>query len=164
MNRIRIIGSCGSGKTTLAREISELKNIPFYQLDNFVWDRSEESKRFPEAIRNDQLNKVVNNSKWIIEGVHYNWSHESFMHADVIFVLTPHVLVRDWRILKRFIKTRWGLEESNYKQTFQNVFKMMYAWNHKYEINKVMEITEKYNGKRVVINNHKEIWKYINDS
>jgi adenylate kinase family enzyme len=34
--RIHIIGSVGSGKTTLARTLSSRLNIPFYELDNVV--------------------------------------------------------------------------------------------------------------------------------
>jgi adenylate kinase family enzyme len=32
-NTIRIIGSVGSGKTTLARRISRELNVPYYELD-----------------------------------------------------------------------------------------------------------------------------------
>lgn len=37
--KIHIIGSVGSGKTTLARTLSSHLNIPFYELDNVVWKR-----------------------------------------------------------------------------------------------------------------------------
>lgn len=37
--RIHIIGSVGSGKTTLARELSKTYQIPFYELDNVAWIR-----------------------------------------------------------------------------------------------------------------------------
>lgn len=40
-NKIHIIGSVGSGKTTLARELSSKLNIPFYELDNVMWKRYE---------------------------------------------------------------------------------------------------------------------------
>lgn len=38
-NKIHIIGSVGSGKTTLARNLSTTINVPFYELDNVVWKR-----------------------------------------------------------------------------------------------------------------------------
>jgi adenylate kinase family enzyme len=37
--KIHIIGSVGSGKTTLARTLSSYLNFPFYELDNVVWIR-----------------------------------------------------------------------------------------------------------------------------
>lgn len=39
--RIHIIGSVGSGKTTLARELSKTFQIPYYELDNVAWIRKE---------------------------------------------------------------------------------------------------------------------------
>jgi shikimate kinase len=38
-NKIHIIGSVRSGKTTLARTLSSKLKIPFYELDNVVWKR-----------------------------------------------------------------------------------------------------------------------------
>ncbi|ANU10991.1 hypothetical protein A1A1_07924 [Planococcus antarcticus DSM 14505] len=37
--KIYIIGSVGSGKTTLARKLSALLEIPHFETDNFVWQR-----------------------------------------------------------------------------------------------------------------------------
>jgi pyrophosphatase PpaX len=73
--KIRIIGSCGSGKSSLSREISKHYGIPYYELDNVIWDRSEESLKYPEEIRNKTLkyafrsvflkyeNKLMNNEE-----------------------------------------------------------------------------------------------------
>lgn len=36
-NKIHIIGSVGSGKTTLARALSYQLNIPYYELDNVLF-------------------------------------------------------------------------------------------------------------------------------
>ncbi|WP_054705170.1 AAA family ATPase [Bacillus sp. JCM 19041] len=37
--KIHIIGPVGSGKTTLARKLANLLEIPAYELDNIVWER-----------------------------------------------------------------------------------------------------------------------------
>ena len=42
--KIHIIGSVGSGKTTLARQMSKKLNIPYYELDNVVWKRQKGHK------------------------------------------------------------------------------------------------------------------------
>lgn len=39
LRKIHIIGSVGSGKTTLARKLSNQLGIPHYELDNVVWKR-----------------------------------------------------------------------------------------------------------------------------
>ena len=38
--RIDIIGSVASGKTTLAKRISQRFNTPYYEKDNVVWKRT----------------------------------------------------------------------------------------------------------------------------
>lgn len=38
--KIDIIGSVASGKTTLAGKISQKYNVPYYEKDNIVWDRT----------------------------------------------------------------------------------------------------------------------------
>lgn len=38
--RLDIIGSVASGKTTLAKRISQRFNIPYYEKDNVVWKRT----------------------------------------------------------------------------------------------------------------------------
>jgi adenylate kinase family enzyme len=40
--KIHIIGSTGSGKTYLARELSNRLNIPYYELDSVMWSNSVE--------------------------------------------------------------------------------------------------------------------------
>ena len=43
--KIDIIGSVASGKTTLARKISQKYNVPHYEKDNVVWDRTPDGDR-----------------------------------------------------------------------------------------------------------------------
>lgn len=40
-NKIHIIGSVASGKTTMAKDLSMKLQIPYYELDNVVWKRSD---------------------------------------------------------------------------------------------------------------------------
>ena len=41
--KIRIIGCSGSGKTYLAKRLSEKYTIPSYDLDDIQWDNSQNS-------------------------------------------------------------------------------------------------------------------------
>ncbi|WP_142383709.1 shikimate kinase [Peribacillus deserti] len=83
--RIHIIGSVGSGKTTLAKELSSRLNIPFFGLDNVAWKRRETSDiRRTDEEREEYLNSIVHRVTWIIEGVHNEeWVADSFVRADI---------------------------------------------------------------------------------
>ncbi|WP_419866459.1 hypothetical protein [Sediminibacillus terrae] len=85
-NKIHIIGSVGSGKTTLAKELSLKLDIPYYELDNVVWIREKSGDiRRTEEEREAYLNRIIQSESWIIEGVHNeNWVSNCFKSADII--------------------------------------------------------------------------------
>ncbi|MDR0269969.1 hypothetical protein [Paenibacillus sp.] len=87
--------------------------IPHYETDNFVWERGEEQRRFPIEIRDALLKQAVGSEAWVIEVVHHKWAQESFTEADYIFIICPNKFVRDFRILRRFFRTRLGLEHEH---------------------------------------------------
>lgn len=58
--KIHIISSVGSGKTTLAKKLSLMLNIPFYELDNVVWIRHKSGDiRRTEKEREEYLNTII---------------------------------------------------------------------------------------------------------
>jgi len=132
-NKIHIIGEVGSGKTYLAKKLSQQLNISHYQLDNVVWRRGEKSDtRNSEEVRDAILVDILSQEKWIIEGVHYKWVQRSFESADVIIYLETNVFIRDIQMLKRYFKQKIGLEKGNYNQTLKNLY-FMIEWNHKFD-------------------------------
>ncbi len=162
--KIRIIGSCGSGKSSLAREISKQYGIPCFELDNMIWDRSAENLKYPEEIRNKTFQETIHKESWIIEGVQYSaWTMESFIQSDMIIILNPSVYIRDYRIIKRFIKSRTGIEPWNYKQSIGNLIKMIVQWNHGYQLEKLLEVTNAFQHKRYIVRNRQETLKILQD-
>lgn len=67
--KLDIIGSVASGKSTLAREISEKYQIPYYEKDNIVWKRTPDGdkKRSPEE-RDRIFKEIIESENWIVEG------------------------------------------------------------------------------------------------
>lgn len=165
--KIHIIGSVGSGKTTLARELSSKLNIPFYELDNVVWKRHVEHVdiRRTEKEREEYLNTLISSGTWIVEGVHNEeWVSNSFRNAEMIIFLDTNYSVRIYRIIKRFLLQRLRLEKSNYKPTLKIFFKM-FKWNRYFEeVGKPNFYNKfgKYGDKILVVTNKKEIEKYFN--
>jgi adenylate kinase family enzyme len=132
--RIHIIGSVGSGKTTLAKELSFILNVPFYELDNVVWIRGKSGDvRRTDKEREDYLNSIISSKTWIIEGIHNeDWVANSFRYADLIIFLDTKYPLRTYRIIKRFVFQKLCLEDSNYKPTLKIFFKM-FKWNRYFE-------------------------------
>ncbi|KOP78695.1 DNA topology modulation protein FlaR [Lysinibacillus sp. FJAT-14745] len=160
--KIHIIGSVGSGKTTLAKELSATLNIPYYELDNVVWKRqnSGDSRRTdPQKV--DYLNNIIFTNAWIIEGVHNeDWVAESLSNAELIIFLDTNYFIRIYRIIKRFTLQKLGLEKSNYTPTFA-IFIKMFKWNRHFEEISKPNFYQKYgmySDKLLVITNKRELF------
>lgn len=164
-NRIHIIGSTGSGKTTLAKALSNHFNIPHHELDNVVWKRFDtgDIKR-TEHERDDYLSSIITNEKWIIEGVHHKWVSPSFERADLILFLDTNISIRRVRIIKRFLMQKCGIEKVNYKPTFK-ILKDLFNYNTVFEHQSKLEIFEMlapYNNKLIIVKNNDEVINYFN--
>lgn len=159
-NKIHIIGSVGSGKTTLARTLSSKLQIPYYELDNVVWKRSENGdiRNTPEE-RDRQLNDIVSSNTWIVEGAHHTWVSQSFQHADIIIFLDVALSKRVYRITKRYILQLLRLEKANYKPSF-NMYLKMFKWTRDFERKNKAEILymlEERGDKVVVVRDNREV-------
>lgn len=163
--KIHIIGSVGSGKTTLAKKLASKLKVPHYELDNVVWIRlkSGDVRRSDEE-RDVYLNTIIHSDAWIIEGVHHKWVTESFQNADLIIFLDTGYYKRIYRIIKRFILQKMSLEQANYKPTF-SMFKKMFDWNAYFENRsriEILDILTDYSDKLIVLKDNVEIKKYFN--
>lgn len=164
--KIHIIGSVGSGKTTLAKKLSKTFSIPLYEIDNVVWkrDKSGDSRRTEEE-REAYFTRILQTDTWVVEGVHNEeWVAPSFEMAEVIIFLDTNYSVRTYRIIKRFILQKLRIEPSNYKPTLPIFFKM-FKWNRYFEDVGKPNFYKKfgiYNHKIVVVTKKKEIKKYFN--
>lgn len=164
--KIIIIGSVGSGKTTLAKELSAKLQIPFYELDNVVWERHKSGDiRRTEVERKEYLNKIIHSEGWIVEGVHNeDWVENSFQNAELIIFLDTNYAVRTYRIIKRFVLQKLGVEKSNYNPTLK-VFLRMFKWNRYFEEEGKPNFFKKFalhHDKTLIVTKNGEIKNYFN--
>jgi hypothetical protein len=98
-----------------------------------VWDNAAQSYgvRASDTERDAKLMSITAEDTWIIEGVYYHWLRPSFERTDIIFVLRPSVFLRDWRILKRFVKRKFGIMPTK-KERVLDLYRLI-EWNHKYD-------------------------------
>lgn len=159
MRKIHIIGSVGSGKTTLARTLSSKLDIPYYELDNVVWQRAEMGDiRRSEQERDGYLHQIIQSDSWIIEGVHHKWVLRSFQEADLVIFLDTSFAKRQARIIKRFFLQKLGVEKANYRPTF-TIFKKMFTWNAHFEhVSKpeILHLLQPFTNKLIVLKDNSE--------
>lgn len=100
MTRIYITGGPGSGKTTLARRISQQLNIPYHELDLVGWENGVGAPRPLEVCLHD-IHEIAMQADWVAEGGHKPWINELLQSAEQIVWLDMPWRIAGWRILTR---------------------------------------------------------------
>lgn len=163
--KIHIIGSVGSGKTTLAKELSAILSAAHYELDNVVWNRSEEGdRRRSDKEKREILNDIIDSDGWIIEGAHTNdWIEDSLLNAELIILLDPAYGIRNIRIIKRFLRQKLKMETANYTPSFR-IFLSMFKWNRYFERTAKPYIFDKfsvYGHKTIIAESISDVIEYL---
>jgi adenylate kinase family enzyme len=137
--KIHIVGGPGSGKTFLAEKLSRELGIPHYDLDDIQWaNEACCGKKRDTAERDALLDEVLQKAQWITEGVYYAWCGRCFEDADRIYLLTVPRRVYRYRILRRFLRRKLGLEPGK-RETLQSLFALL-SWADKYQRVNLVEI------------------------
>ena len=115
--RIYIVGSVGSGKTTLARRISELTGVPFYSLDEVVHTEDPSgswgNRKRSDAERDTLFYGILAESDYIMEDAGRECFIEGMRRADIVILLEIPLWVR--RKIRSLTRTDeadslfWGL-------------------------------------------------------
>ena len=131
--KLYIIGTVGSGKTTLAKELSAKYNIPWYELDLVVYVKTdtERYKCTPEE-QVAEIERIDSEGDWIMEGVVRKSQKCLFDLADEVIFLDTPAYVRNFRIFKRFVRQQLRIEYCEYKSDL-TMLKMMYKWSRGFE-------------------------------
>ena len=155
--KVLIIGSVASGKSTLARKLSNKSNIKSYEIDSIVHDDVNNIKRKNEE-QQKIIKKIDNQNEWIIEGtLRRNLYNLLEMADNIIYVDTP-LIIRKKRILTRYIKQKLGIEKCGYKPSYK-MLKNMYTWTKEFESKRkdFEDILKKYQEKVIVVKNSNDI-------
>lgn len=118
--KIDIIGSVASGKTTLAKKISLKYQVPYYEKDNIVWERTiNGDKKRTDEERDALFQQIIASDNWIVEGSPRKSLRESFECCEYIIVLDERTIIRIARVFKRWNLQRMGKEKYNSKPTLK---------------------------------------------
>lgn len=86
--KIRIIGNSGSGKTTVARKLSEHFSIPVLHMDSIAFIPNSDFVLKDKDIMRTEISKFVTvNNKWIIEGNYTSTMGAVYNVPDVVIFI-----------------------------------------------------------------------------
>ena len=120
--RILIVGTTGSGKTTLAQKISAALSIPHIELDAIHWQENWEPLPVDEFRK--RVSQALTQSTWVVDGNYSKVRDITWQHADTVVWLDyglPRVL---FQLLKRTLHRVFTHKElwNENRENFQNQF------------------------------------------
>jgi adenylate kinase family enzyme len=106
MERIAIIGCGGSGKSTIAKQLGALLDLPVTHLDAIFYDQ--DWKPLPQDEFAARQEKLVAAERWLIEGNYAGTLPIRLAAADTVIFLDLPAVTCLWGILQRRWRYRGG--------------------------------------------------------
>ena len=106
MRRVLVIGSGGSGKSTVAAQLGELLELEVNHLDKFYWRAGWVEPEQDEWLKT--VTNLIERDSWIIDGNYSGTLGLRLQRCDTIVFLDLSRVLCLWRIVKRFLVYRDG--------------------------------------------------------
>ncbi|MCL6604602.1 MAG: DNA topology modulation protein [Paenibacillus sp.] len=155
MNRVLVLGSGGSGKSTLSQNLSKILHLPVIHLDKHFW------KPNWVPTPNDEWDKVVESftmkEQWIIDGNYSRTMDIRISRADLIIYLDMPRWLCMYRILKRRVmyhkKSRPDMNEECPEKIDFEFIKWVWNYRKRSRIKTIekLELVQAKNQKQIII-------------
>jgi adenylate kinase family enzyme len=151
MRRVLVIGSGGSGKSTVATQLGELLELEVSHLDKFYWRAGWVEPSFDEWIKT--VTELTDRDSWIIDGNYSRTLELRLRKCDtIVFLDLPRVLCL-WRILKRYVLYRNGTRPDMAEGCRENLnFEFIsWVWNYPRRSRpKVIKLLREHEGEKQI--------------
>lgn len=131
--RISVVGTAGSGKTTLAHRISQHLAIPHVELDALHWEPNWTLASI-EVFR-DRISHALSSNSWVVDGNYSKVRDMVWSRADTVVWLDYPLPVIMGRLLRRtwqrvvMQEELWSGNRETWRQTFSRDSILLWGLN-----------------------------------
>jgi adenylate kinase family enzyme len=163
--KISIIGTDGSGKTTLARRLGQKLSMPVIYMDSYIWgenwtlnDKTEAGNKIKEILQNKDL--------WIAEGYMSYAPREILELADLVIYLNYTNKRAVFHNIKRWLKHRKNKREELPEGCEERLsFKSLYQILRGDLVNLIEKTLKKYPPRKLIrIKSPEQLEVFINEN
>ena len=163
MKRILIMGCAGCGKSTLAKELGTILNLPVYHLDVYYWQPGWVETEKEEFIAKQE--EILKTDEWIIDGNYRSTLDLRLAKADYIIFLDYRRSVALKGVIKRYFKYRNKTRDSitiGCEEKIDREF-LKWVWNFKKDAKPILmqKINEHPDIPMLTFKNRRSLKKYL---
>ena len=164
--KIVVLGSSGTGKTTICQKLGQKLNIPYLHLDSVYW-KKDWANIDKEEFNTYMKKYLMKNQSWVIDGNYTNNKHFKYRldAADIIILLDfgtqaslqgIHKRAKQWKH-----RVRPDMAEGC-TEGIDQVFLQYVAFFHKLRVKKLKAYANKYKNKKQVLffKNREELYNW----
>lgn len=104
MKRVLVIGPGGSGKSTFARRLGQIRGIQVLHLDSFYWRAGWTKPANEDWIKT--VDELIGGESWIVDGNYGGTLAQRVERCDTIIFLDMPRMLCLWRVTKRRLTYR----------------------------------------------------------
>ena len=156
--RILILGDTGSGKTTLAKDLSIKLALPFHDLDDIYWEKKYTLVRMlPMRLR--MLLRITDTENWVIAGIPSDWNESALFSAQHIILIKRTRIAETLRVIHRFLKGKRAGQSPNKLWTLASTVYNKFLPPSKTRI-LLAHIKKQYSHKIIIFQSEKQIRQF----
>lgn len=109
LERINVVGTSGSGKSTFARQLAETLGLPYYEMDALFWKPGWQTACDEELF--GKVAQVCSQSRWVLDGNYTRTLPIKWKRVQLVVWLDAPFLPTVLRVTARTIKRALTREE-----------------------------------------------------
>lgn len=100
--RILVVGPCGAGKSTFAKQLASLRGLPLWHMDRVHWRPG--WVPIEEAAFAEEVQAIVEREAWVIDGTYASSLMQRLGHTQLVVHLDYPRSVYMLRLFKRLVQ------------------------------------------------------------